>query len=172
MGPTGRRNSSPPPATPQGCPPRGPAFTFTPPLPSLPLPQGPHGWRILGGQRIRPSISAGSWGPKWAGETWPCSLLILFPPTGSPVSPFGRGIPSPPTPQPPLGGACPVPPPLLLPLHSPHAPCPTPSLGVPPVPLGVRGPPRCLVGAPVVRRCEFHVLLVCHLDSTPLAIII
>ena len=34
----------------------------------------------LGGQRIRPGISAGSWGSKWAGETWPCSLLILCPP--------------------------------------------------------------------------------------------
>ena len=27
---------------------------------------------------------------------------------------------------------------------------------------------RCLVGALIVRRREFHVLLVCHLDSTPL----
>ena len=50
----------------------------------------------LGGQRIRPRISAGSWGPKWAGETWPCSLLILCPPNGSPISRFGCGIPSPP----------------------------------------------------------------------------
>ena len=55
----------------------------------------------LGGQRIRPRISTGSRGPKWAGETWPRSLLILCLPSGPPISPFGCGIPSPPpaTPQ-------------------------------------------------------------------------
>ena len=51
----------------------------------------------LGGQRIRPGISAGSWGPKWPGESWPRSLLILCPPRGSPVPHFGHGIPSPPS---------------------------------------------------------------------------
>ena len=88
----------------------------TPPLPQPPL--GCQSWRSslyfcspfppshslrtcaarwgLGGQRIRPGISAGSWGPKWAGETWPHSLVILCPPNGSPISPFGCGIPSPP----------------------------------------------------------------------------
>ena len=54
----------------------------------------------LGGQRIRPGISAGSWGPTWAGETWPHSLLILCP-QRFPFSPFGHGNPSSPpaTPQ-------------------------------------------------------------------------
>ena len=91
----------------------------------------------LGGQRIRPRISAASWGPKWAGETWLCSLLILCPPSGSPISPFGRGIPSLPPPSPQghqSRPASPSPPP-----SSPHA---LPSLwGVPSLPLGVRGPP-------------------------------
>ena len=49
MGPAGCRNSPPPPATPQGCHPVGPAFTFAP-LPSLPLPQDLQGLR----------------GPQWA----------------------------------------------------------------------------------------------------------
>ena len=71
------------------------------PLPSLPLPQDRAAGGGLGGQRIRPGTSAGSWGPKWAGETWPRPLLILCPPSGSPISPFRHGIPSPPpaTPQ-------------------------------------------------------------------------
>ena len=132
----------------RGAGPIGPAFTFA--LPSLPP---SHSLRTheagggLGGQRIRPGISAGSWGPKWAGETWPCSLLILCPPNGSPITPSGVG--SLPLPQLPLRGASPVPPPLLLPLHSPHSPCPTLLLGVSPWghPLGVHGPP------PVPGRC-------------------
>ena len=79
----------------RGAGPGGPAFTFAPP--SLPrTPSGPLRLDLLSGQRIRPGISAGSWGPKWSGETWPRSLLILCPPSGSPISPFGRGIPSPP----------------------------------------------------------------------------
>ena len=78
----------------RGAGPRGPAFTFAP-IPSLPLPQDPLTGEGLGGQRIRHRISAGSWGPKWAGETWPHSLLILCSPSGSPISPFGRWIPSP-----------------------------------------------------------------------------
>ena len=101
MGPTGCRNSSPPPAAPQGCQSRRSGLYFCSPFPSS------HSFRTrmagggLGGQRVRPRISAGSWGSKWAGETWPCSLLILCPPSGPPISPFGRGIPSPPpvTPQ-------------------------------------------------------------------------
>ena len=65
-------------------------------------------------------------------------MVPQFPPSG---------VGSLPLPQPPLRGASPIPPPLLLPLRSPHAPHPTWSLGVPPVPLGVRGPP------PVPGRC-------------------
>ena len=94
-------NSSPPPATPQGCRSQTSSLYFCSPFPPS------HSLRIhaagggLGGQRIRPEISAGSWGAKWGREAWPCSLLILCPPSGSPISPFGRGIPSPPpaTPQ-------------------------------------------------------------------------
>ena len=97
VGPPGCRNSSPPPATPQGCRPRGLAFTFAPPsIP--PTPSGPvqlEGASL--GRGSGPGISTGSWASKWAGETWPHSLLILCPPSGSPISPFGCGIPSPPT---------------------------------------------------------------------------
>ena len=118
----------------------------------------------------RPEISAGSWGPKWAGENWLCSLLILCPPTGPPISPFGCVSPSSP-PAAPQGRqsspASTTPPPLTPPLTR----RPTQSLAVPPVPLGICGPPpvprRCLVGALVVWRCKFHLLLVCHLDSAP-----
>ena len=79
----------------RGAGPGGAAFTFAPPsLP--PTPSGPLQLDLLGEQRIRPGISAGSWGSKWEGETWPCSLLILCPPSGSPISRFWRGIPSPP----------------------------------------------------------------------------
>ena len=81
-------------------------------------------------------------------------------------TPFGVG--SLPLPQLPLRGASPISPPLLLPLHSPDAARPTRLLGVPPVPLGVHGPHRCLVDTLVVKRCEFHILLVHHLDSTSL----
>ena len=81
------------------------------PLPSLSLRTRMAG-RGLGGQRIRPGISVGSWGPKWARETWPHYLLIISLPSGSPISPLGMGT-------------SPVLPPLLLPLHSHHAPRPT-----------------------------------------------
>ena len=145
----------------RGAGPRGPAFTFAPP--SLLL---SHSLRThvagggLGGHRIRPGISAGSWGPKWAGETWPCSLLILCPPSGSPISPFGRGIPSPPPAAP--QGRQSRPASTSLPLHSPHTPRPTWSLGVPPVPLGVRGPP------PVPGRCpSCEEARIPHPRSTP-----
>ena len=74
----------------------GPAFTFAPPSP-LPLPQDPCIWRGPWWAEDQAwDLSRGSWGPKWAGETWPCSLLILCPPSCSPVFPFRRGIPSPP----------------------------------------------------------------------------
>ena len=101
VGPIGFRNSFLTPATPQGCWSRRASLYFCSPFPPS------HSLRTwvagggLGGQRIRPRISAGSRGPKWAGEAWPNSLLILCPPSGSPVSPFGHGIPStaPETPQ-------------------------------------------------------------------------
>ena len=89
------------------------------PLLSLPLPSHSLRTRVagggLGGQRIRPGISAGSWGPKWAGETWPHSLLISALPMVPQFPPSGVG--SLPLPQPPLRGTSPVPPPLLLPPH-------------------------------------------------------
>ena len=94
-GPAGCRNSSPPPATPLGCWSWRSGLYFCSPFPPS------HSLRTrvagggLSGQRIRPRISAGSWGPKWAGDTWQLSLLILCPPSGSPISPFGRGNPLP-----------------------------------------------------------------------------
>ena len=92
----GCRNSSPPPAAPQECRSCRSSLYFRSPFPPS------HSLRTcaagggLGEQRIRPGISAGFWEPKWAGETWPRSLLILCPPNGPPISPFGSGIPSPP----------------------------------------------------------------------------
>ena len=85
-------------------------------LPSLPLPQDPCSWR----------------GPRWAEdqawdlsrflgvhvEPWPRSLLILCPPSGSQISPFGHGIPSPPPATPQGCQSCPTstsPPPSLPP---------------------------------------------------------
>ena len=134
------------------------------PLPSLAPPQDPCSWRDLGGQRVRPGISTGSWGSKWAGETWPHSLLILCPPNGSLSSPFGCGILSLPSASP--QGYQSFPTSTSPPLHSLHAPHPTQSLGVPPIPLSMV-PHRCLVGDIVMRRCEFCVLLVGHLDFAP-----
>ena len=115
------------------------------PLPSLWLPQDPPGWR----------------GPRWAeDQAWDLNrfqgvqvgrgnLATLpfdpLPSQGFLISLFGRGIPSPPPTSP--QGHQSRPPPLLLPLHSPHTPRPTWSLGVPPLPLGVCGPP------PVPGRC-------------------
>ena len=84
----------------RGAGPRGPAFTFAPPPPRSLRTQAAGGGLV--GQRIRPRISTGSWGSRWAGEIWPCSVLILCPPNGSPISPFRHGIPSPP-PAPPQG---------------------------------------------------------------------
>ena len=101
MGPAGCRNSSPPTATPQGCRSQRSGLFFCSPFPPSHFLRTHTAGGSLGGQRTRPRISAGSWGPKWAGETWPPSLLILCPPNGSPISPFRHGIPSPPpaTPQ-------------------------------------------------------------------------
>ena len=144
MGLAGCRNSYPPPAAPRGAGPGGPAFTFAPPSPH-PLPQDPRSWR----------------GPRWAEDqardlsrppgsqvgmgNLAMPLLILCPPNGPPVSPFGCGIPSPP---PAVPQGCQSHPASTSPLPSlPPHPRPTRSLGVPPVPLGVRGPP------PVPGRC-------------------
>ena len=121
VGLSGCRNSSPPPATPQECQSwrSGLYFCFPfPPSHSLRTHAAGGG---LGGQRIRPGISAGPWGPKWARETWPRSLLLLCPPSGSSISPFGRGIPSPPPAATQGRQSCPTstsPPPSL-------PPCPT-----------------------------------------------
>ena len=152
-----------------GASPRGLAFTFAPPS----LPPTPSGPVQLEGALVGRGSDQGSQqapgGPKWAGETWPRSLLILCPPIGSPVSPFEHGIPSPP--QPPLRGASPVPPPLFLPPHSPTTPHILPGhWGFLPSPQVSVVPHQCLVGALVARKREFRVLLVCHLDSAPLHI--
>ena len=117
----------------------GPAFTFAPPS----LPPTPSGLEWLEGASVGRGSGLGSQqvsgGPSEQGKHWPCSLLILCPPNGPQFPPSGVG--SLPLPQPPLRGFSPIPPPLLLPLHSPQAPCSTRSVGVPLVPLGVRGPP-------------------------------
>ena len=96
MGPAGCRNSSPPPSTPQGCQSQRSHLYFCSPFPPSHSLRTCMALGALGGQRIRPGISAGSWGHKWAGEIWPCSLLILCSPSGFSIFPFGRGIPSPP----------------------------------------------------------------------------
>ena len=145
MGPSGCRDSSPPPAAPQGCQSWRSGLYFCSPFPPFHSLRTPVAGRGLSRQRIRPGVSTGSWGPKWAGETWPRSLLILCPPSGSPISPFGCGIPSPPPAAPQGHQSHPTstsPPP-----SPPHAPRPTWLLGVPPVPLVVHGPP------PVPGRC-------------------
>ena len=135
----GCRNSSPPPTTPQGCQLCRSSLYFCSPFPPS------HSLRtcMAGGglreQRIRIGNSAGSRGPKRAGETWPCSLLILCPPNGPPISPIGHRIPSPPaTPQGRQYSPTSSSPHPSLPCHAPR---PTPSLGVLLIPLGVRGPP-------------------------------
>ena len=157
MGPGGCRNSPPPDTL---VPEVRPLLLL--PLPSLPLPQDPRSWRGLRGQRIRPGISAASWGPKRVGEPWPGPHLILCTPHGSPISPIGSGISSPP-PAAPQG-------------RQSHPTSTSPPLSLPP-PYPVAGgsshPLRCpwsptsawALGALVVRRSEFCVLLVHHLDS-------
>ena len=93
----------------------------------------------LGGQRIRPGISTSSWGSNWAGETWTCSLLILCPPNGSPISPVGHGIPSPPQAAPQGHQSCPAS--TSPPTSLPQRPTSYTVTGVSSCPLGVRGPP-------------------------------
>ena len=116
------------------------------PLLSFPLPQDLCGWRgpwwaedqardlsrFLGAQVGRGNLATLPFDP--LPSQWPSSFPLL------------AWDPSP-LPQLPLRGASPILPPLLLPTHSPHTPHPMRSLGVPPVPLGVRGPP------PVPGRC-------------------
>ena len=117
------------------------------PLPSLPLPQDPCGWRgpwwardqaqdlsrLLGVQVGRGNLATlpfdpllSQWFPNFPLRAW---------------DPF-------PSLRPPQAVRSPVLPPLLLPLHSHYAPHPTWSLRIPPIPLGVRGlplvPGRCL----------------------------
>ena len=162
MGPAGCRNSSPPPATPQGCWSQWSGLYFCSPFPPSHSLRTRAAGGSIGGQRIRPGISAGSRGPMWAGETWPRSLLILCPPSGSPISPFS-------------------PPPAAPQGHQSHPAFTSPSPSLPPWPTSylVAGlsshtlrcpwfPLWCLVGALVVRRREFHILLVRHLDSAPI----
>ena len=133
------------------------------PLASLPLPQDPCSCR----------------GPRWAeDQPWDLSRLLgaqegrgnlatlPFDPLPSQWSPSFPLRSWDPFPFPSLPSGAPGPSCLCFssPLTPPHAPRPTWSLGVPPIPLGGRGPHRCLVGALVVWRHEFHILLVCHLD--------
>ena len=88
------------------------------------------------------------------------SPLILCPPSGSQFPPSGVG--SLPVPQLPLRGTSHFLSPLLLPIHSPHTPCPTQLLGVPPIPLGVCGLP------PVPGRCpSCEETRIPRLDSMP-----
>ena len=106
VGAAGCRNSSPPPAAPQGCWSRRSGLYFCSPFPPSPSLRTRTAGGGLGGQRIRPGISAGSWGPKWAGETWPRSFDPLpsqwfpnFPlqpwdPFPSPSRPSGAPVPS------------------------------------------------------------------------------
>ena len=96
-GPTWCQNTSPSPSHPSGVLVLEVRPLLLLPLPPLPLPQDPCIWRGPWWAEDQAwDLSRGSWGPKWAGETWPCSLLILCPPSCSPVFPFRRGIPSPP----------------------------------------------------------------------------
>ena len=111
------------------------------PLPSLPLPQDPRSWRgprwaedqardlsrFLGIQVVRGNLATLPFDP--LSSQW----FPIFPPSC---------VGSLPLPKPPLRGASPIPPPVLLPFHSLHTSHPTRSLGFPPVPLGVYGPPQ------------------------------
>ena len=116
---------------------------------------------------------AGSLGPKWAGEmpaTFPSN-----PPQGSlpiPVDPLAVSGPlqaSAPLPCPsrPSGALLPSHLHLSYPVALPHVL--SSHSGVPPVPLGVKVPHQCLVGALVVRRHGLCILLLRHLDSAPSA---
>ena len=136
------------------------------PLPSLPLPQNPHGWReprwaedqaqdlsrFLGAQVGRGNLATLPFDPV-PSEWFPNFPLQAWDPFPSPSHPSGAPVPfhlhfSSPFPHP-----------------KPHV---LPSLwGFLPSPLVSVVPHRCLVGAIVVQRCEFHVLLARHLDSAP-----
>ena len=95
MGPTGCKNSFPPPATLWvPVPDVWPLLLL--PLPSLPLPQDLCSWRGSRWAEDQAWDLSRFCGPIWAGETWPGYLLILCLPNGSPISAFGHGIPSPP----------------------------------------------------------------------------
>ena len=159
MGPAGCRNPSTSHPTGVLVPEVWPLLLL--PLPSLPLPQDLHGWRgpqweedqawdlsrFLGAQVGRANLA------KLPSDPQPSQWFPNFPLRAWDPFPFPRHT----------SGA-----PVLSSLHfSSHTPHPTRSLGIPPIPLGVQGPHWCLIGALVVRRCKFHVLLVCHLDSTP-----
>ena len=116
------------------------------PLPSLPLPQDPRSWRgprwaedqardlsrFLGGQVGKGSLAMLSFDPL-PSQWFPNFPLQVWDPFPSPSCPSGAPVPSR------LHFSSP-----LTPHHSPH---PTRSLGVPPIPFGVRGPP------PVPGRC-------------------
>ena len=121
----------------------GLAFTFAPPS----LPPTPSVPSLLEGALVGRGSGPGSQqapgGPRWAGETLAMLRFDPLPSHRPPHPPSGVGSLL--LPQPPLRGTGPVPPPLLLPpCSTPH---PTRSLGVPPIPSGVCGPP------PVPGRC-------------------
>ena len=137
MGPTGCENSFPTPVTPQECWPISPAFTFAPPSlpPILSGPMQLEGASV--GRGSGPGSQQAPWDPSGQGKCLPppfwssaLPMLPLFPPLGMGTLTL---------PQLPFSGTGPIPPPLLLPTHFP--PHPTWSLGFPPIPLGVHGPP-------------------------------
>ena len=133
------------------------------PLPSLPLPQDPHSWRrprwaedqaqglnrFLGTQVGRENLAMLPFYPL-PSQWFPNFPLWAWDPFPSPSHPSGALVPS-----------C---------LHfsfpfSPLMPHVLPSRwGFLPSPQVSMVPHRCLVGALVVRRCEFGTLLVHHLD--------
>ena len=147
------RNSSPPPATPQGCWSWRSGHYFCSPFPPS------HSLRTcvagggLSGQRIRPRISAGSWGPKNLLRSWNLRFLGAqvgrgnlatcpfdpLPSQWSPNFPFQVWDPFP-------SHSCPSGVPVLSCLHfssfTPPRPHVLPSCwGFLPVPLGVCGTP-------------------------------
>ena len=84
----------------------------------------------LGGQMVRPGLSAGSLGPKWVGEMLALLPSDPLPSQQCPLFPLRAWEPFPAASQ----GCWSCSPPLL-PTN------PNQSLGVPPIPLSVRGPP-------------------------------
>ena len=125
------------------APPRGPLLPASPDVPRLsPMPPRTHvAWRVFWRAGDPPANSAGSPGPKWAGQTT-SAPLPLFPesPSHLPllISPASGVLI--------LSGlhfSSPSRSPYILPVHS----------GVPPVSLGVRVPHQWPAGAPAVGRC-------------------